>query len=1228
MSIDVLNQPFALAGRVVTMDSDRAVIDDGVVYIRGGDIVAVRPAGEPAPVGFEAATVIAAGGTIYPGLIELHNHLPYNAMPLWQVSRRYANNGQWRSGVAAYKKLVSKPSAVLGMTSGVVDALVRYVECRALMGGVTSSQGITLCAASGIQKYFKGLIRNVESPLDPRQPGGAELPSVRTCVENPPTSASKLGKYHKDLRDGAKPARPLLHHLAEGIDDTARGWFLRLRKKDGSWAINHNLCGIHLTALEPEDFAIMASNGGSMVWSPLSNYLLYGDTADLRAVKDSGITVALGSDWAPSGSKNLLGELKVAWLASAEQGGDQPIFSPRELVEMVTVNPATMIRWDGRLGSVEAGKLADLVVVRGVDGDPYEHLLRAREQDLSAVFIDGVPRVGEPSVMNLFALDPVDTVPVGDSRRTLYLESVQPGEFQLGVSLSAAIDVLRGAMNKLPQLAWEIDSTDPGQLAGGLVGADGVMYRVLPDFDLEDEALDRKQFEHSGFEFDRGFSAWVQPMSLPGLTVADDPEHLRGLVQALNLPDFVKAGLPPLYGQTVDLPTRPAPVEEPGSLPEQVQSTIGPLSEFLRTFGELSLDDRRLIVDQALRMLEGHYVHLPLKRAMHAVAPVQRLRLLSYRLEQQSPATMGPELDFHRELSACFTSLRDLHTGYRLPWPYATKIAWLPFFVEEYEREGERAYMVSKVVKGIEDEHFTAGVRITHWNGMPMSVAVARNADTQAGSNPDARHARGLNSLTIRPLSQSVPPDEDWVTIRYVDDDTGEAYERKQEWLVFEPGANLGPDLEALTGVATAIGVDEETDGIQQVRKLLFAPEIYAAEQAAGSQIFRLDAGGLAPGEIKHSMRGVFRARRITDPDGDEYGYIRVYTFSVSDADEFLSQFVAVLEKLPDRGLVLDVRGNPGGLIPAAERLLQLFTPRRIQPELAQFINTPLNLNLCRKHAPSKQFEDFDLSPWIPSIRNSVWSGDTYSKGVPITDPARCTDIGQRYYGPVVLIVDPLCYSATDMFAAGFQDHGVGDIIGVFGNTGAGGANVWSHNMLRLLMEPDDDHADQNPFVSLPHGAGFRVAVRRTVRVAGSRGDILEDSGVTPDVRYRMTKADLLDGNRDLLRFALWRLRGKPVHAIRVEVGSWHGDAPAVRVDTIGVDRLDVKLSAPDGGPPVRWLHTVEVGAEPIDLDLGPDLRELGRRPVRLELVGYQRTTDDDRSERLVARRIEHIEPD
>jgi hypothetical protein len=82
------------------------------------------------------------------------------------------------------------------------------------------------------------------------------------------------------------------------------------------------------------------------------------------------------------------------------------------------------------------------------------------------------------------------------------------------------------------------------------------------------------------------------------------------------------------------------------------------LREFLQTIDRLEPAEMALLVENAIGLLEGFYVHLPLKRAMHAVDPLQRLRLLQRRLPQ-----LTSEIAFHHEMTEIFTSLRDLHTN-------------------------------------------------------------------------------------------------------------------------------------------------------------------------------------------------------------------------------------------------------------------------------------------------------------------------------------------------------------------------------------------------------------------------------------------------------------------------------------------------------------------------------------------------------------------------------------
>ena len=1162
-----LSPPFryALEGRIVTL-GPQEVLSDGSVFIEDGVIRAVQPVSAAAPAGFEDVTRVRTGDTLYPGLIELHNHLAYNSIPLWLVPQRYSNNGQWR-GTHEYRRNVTAPAKVLGSTDGLVQAVIRFVECRSLLGGTTTSQGITLIGV-GTQDFFPGLVRNVEAPSLPG------LPAAATRIGNPPSRESEKRRYLERQVN----ATCYLQHLSEGVDATARNWFLRLRREDGTWAIHDSFCGIHSAALTREDFDVLVEHGGSMVWSPLSNYLLYGATADVGAIAASGIQVGLGSDWAPSGSKSLLGELKVAWLASEEAGG---VFSAEDLVRMATINAAEILGWEAALGTIEPGKRADLLAVNGKTGDPFMQLIEARETSITLVVIDGIPRVGQPRLMNRFELDAPEDLRVGSSQRVLHLAQDEVHPLVQGLTLEKATRDLEDALARLPELATAVDNALLAGLDAGSAGSPLSFVRL--DLELDDEPLAAM----AGSLADDVF-----PMELEAITVADDPTFLPKMVAARNLPEFIKENLPGLYGESVPAPfnAEGPRVTVPG-LPARVNATTQTLRQFLSSWRKFTLDQRKQVVDQALLILEQNYVHLPFKRSMHGIDPVQRLRLLRHQLDQMEGHVLSPDIEFHAELTHIFHSLRDLHTTYRLPYPFRGVVAWLPFLVEEYwdDEESRHRYVISKVA-GENDIGRLEGAEVLHWNGVPVETAVAINADRQAGSNPDARRARGLNSLTIRPLGRGLPPDEDWVTIRYRDAD-GTVRESRQDWLVFVPEPVVtDPDLAGAEALAAStLGIDDHTDDIQEAKKVLYAPQVSELERASAPGVRIRNAADALP----TSMPTVFRAREVRTEAG-RLGHVRIFTFNVSQPDEFVDELGRLVECLPEAGLILDVRGNGGGLIPAAEGALQLFTSRRIEPQRAQFINTPLNLALCRMH-PDDGAESVQLGRWVDSIRGAVQTGAHYSLGFPITDPSYLDGISQRYFGPVVLITDALCYSATDMFAAGFQDHEIGPIVGVHNNTGAGGANVWSHGLLRHLWRAEG--SEESPYLPLPEGANFHVAMRRTIRVGLNAGGVVEDLGIRPDERYRITRRDLMQGNKDLIDTAARAL------------SHWHSGRAHIRVEQRDGGLPRVAVSAPDGSAAkftVSFHLRKAVGREGTDniIDLAKLLDDLDDTSVDVEVRG------------------------
>ena len=604
---------------------------------------------------------------------------------------------------------------------------------------------------------------------------------------------------------------------------------------------------------------------------------------------------------------------------------------------------------------------------------------------------------------------------------------------------------------------------------------------------------------------------------------------------------------------TIDRPMRDTQAQATGS----EGADGGPLDQAVRTMPQFrdavaqatfSMADRQLLVQQATTMLEGLYVHLAQKRSMYAIDPGQRLRLLRRRIGQLSDA------EFHTQLARIFTELRDLHTLYVLPRPWRGPVAALGVMVEHYVEGGEQRFMISKAAASLTgDNGLASGAEALHWNGAPMALAVARNADREAGSNPAARFARGLESLAFRVLALSPPPDEDWVDLRYRVGDA-EPREVRIPWRVFDNMAEFrqaSGGAFGVAGVATPpehmLGLDLRTDVVQNVKQALFAPQVAAERrrvEAAGGEAPEPTEAQIASGEVPTTRPKELSARAVTTSQGT-FGHLRIFTFHMEGNDAgqaigaFLDEVARLLPLLPQDGLILDVRNNGGGYVYAGESLLQYFTARRVQPEPTQFINTPVSAELCRK-------VEF-LEPWAESIEASIETGAQYSGGIPLYPADAVNEVGQLYHGPVVLVTDAFCYSTTDFFAAGFQDAGIGTVLGVDGNTGAGGANVWDHAQL-VQGWPE------GPFTALPAGAMLRVALRRSLRV-GDRwgGQPVEDLGVIPDARHDMTARDLLEGNADLMEAAGAILAAGTPRTLDVEMLPPAGVAGAPAGVTLGV---------------------------------------------------------------------------
>ena len=273
---------------------------------------------------------------VYPGLTDLHSHLGFATLPLWHEPARtsgpWLHRDLWPSA-PSYKPAVSWPA--YAYLKGAPEALLAYAQVRALAGGTTTIQGWPNANGTPANQ----LVRSVDDGVDPD--------SIRTSVIN--LTSAELDDRRALLDEG----RALVYHLCEG----QRGSKVAREFADVATAgcLRHRLIAIHCCAVGDDEFrqwnvhADLSDNARHReAWcgrrSPTCGSTTRPPTC--MAARAHGVSVCIGSDWGPSGSKNLLGELKVAHTWVRHAGLD---LTPFDLVEMVTSNPGDLLAraWAG-----------------------------------------------------------------------------------------------------------------------------------------------------------------------------------------------------------------------------------------------------------------------------------------------------------------------------------------------------------------------------------------------------------------------------------------------------------------------------------------------------------------------------------------------------------------------------------------------------------------------------------------------------------------------------------------------------------------------------------------------------------------------------------------------------------------------------------------------------------------------------------------------------------------
>lgn len=381
------------AGTVLGPD---VVYENGAVLVdAAGVITCVGCDCIDLPEAADASTVACADGVVSPGLINPHDHITFaNNKPIGDGVDRYEHRHDWRKGKNGHQ--------ALNVPGGASKNVVLAAEFRFLMSGATSA------AAAGGQA---GLLRNLDA--NPAQLEGLPIPVANSDTfplgdSNGTQLMNGCGYPNVTLTTDIAAENAYLPHIAEGIDLYARNEFLCL-SQGMSDVIAQQTAIIHAIGLTAADSATIHPDKARIVWSPRSNIVLYGNTAQVTVLDTLGVPLALGTDWVASGSMNILRELRCADELNATYFDTH--YTDRDLWNMVTLNAALATGSETAIGMLRPGYAADIAVFDGSQLEKHAAVVRAELPGVALVMRGGKVLYGDAAALQglgLMGCEPLD----------------------------------------------------------------------------------------------------------------------------------------------------------------------------------------------------------------------------------------------------------------------------------------------------------------------------------------------------------------------------------------------------------------------------------------------------------------------------------------------------------------------------------------------------------------------------------------------------------------------------------------------------------------------------------------------------------------------------------------------------------------------------------------------------------------------------------------------------
>ncbi len=378
-------------GYVITVDSSRRIIRDGAIYIEGDTIRAVGKT--DALSDHDADTVIDATGMIVmPGLIDTHVHLAQAlirgcaddvALVDWLKKYVWVLQGN-------FTKEDGEVSAELCMAEMIRTGTTSFIECmihtRYGFDGIAKAvERVGMRAA--LSKIIMNSTGYADSP-DIMYPGMVE--DEDACLRETATMFSRwhgkadgrlqvwyglrsLGAVTEDLfREVVALSKErktrMTMHLGEVVDDVRyvreNGYKNLTAFADAMGLLRENMVFAHGIHFEDYEIDVLARSGAHISHCPASNMKLASGFAKIPLMLERGVSVSLGCDGGPSNNTyDMVREMRLAALIHKPVVNDPLAVSAESVIEMATIGGAAAMGISDKVGSLEVGKLADVIVI-------------------------------------------------------------------------------------------------------------------------------------------------------------------------------------------------------------------------------------------------------------------------------------------------------------------------------------------------------------------------------------------------------------------------------------------------------------------------------------------------------------------------------------------------------------------------------------------------------------------------------------------------------------------------------------------------------------------------------------------------------------------------------------------------------------------------------------------------------------------------------------------------